>query len=78
MMSARLTLTYSTRSPPPEEIMAVYFQYSRWDGRQHVFDLDEEDILDQLSKEVIEQGDLSKAMRDLFRQGLQEDHRNQC
>lgn len=74
MMSARLTLTYPTRFPPPEEIMSVYFQYSRWDGRQHVFDLDEEDILDQLSKEVIEQGDLSKAMRDLFRQGLQTGH----
>ena len=50
--------------------MPLYFQYSRWDGSQQVFDLDEDQLLDQLSKDVMEHGDLSRALRDLFRQGL--------
>ena len=47
------------------------YRYSRWDGSQHVFDIDEDDVLDQLSDEVLAHGDLDRALRSLFRRGIQ-------
>ena len=48
------------------------YRYSRWDGTQHIFDLDAEALLDQLSDEVLKQGDVMRAMREMFRQGFQD------
>ena len=47
------------------------YRYSCWDGSQHVFDIDEDDVLDQLSDEVLAHGDLDRALRSLFRRGIQ-------
>ena len=51
----------------------VSYRYSRWDGSQHPFDLDEDDILEALSEDIMNHGDLDRAMRNLMRQGMDGD-----
>ena len=48
------------------------YRYSQWDGTQHIFELDAEGLMDQLSDEVLKQGDLMRAMREMFRHGFQD------
>src|SRR6266567_6373324 len=47
------------------------FNYSSWDGSQHVLDLDAEALLDAMSDDLLEEGDLLRALQRLFRQGAQ-------
>ena len=47
------------------------YRYSRWDGTQEIFDIDADQLMDQLSEELLKQGDVMRALRELFRQGLQ-------
>src|SRR5712692_3831775 len=47
------------------------FNYSNWDGTQHVLDLDAESLLDAMSDDLLEEGDLWRALQRLFRQGAQ-------
>ena len=48
------------------------YRYSRWDGAQDVFDMDAEELMDRLSGEILNHGDLWKALRDLMRRGAQD------
>ena len=48
------------------------YVYSLWDGTQQVFDLDADSLMDQLSDELMSQGDVLKALRDLLRNGAQD------
>ena len=48
--------------------MATY-RYSRWDGSQDVFPLHEEEVMDQLSDQLMAQGDVSSALRSLLQRG---------
>ena len=50
------------------------YRYSRWDGTQDVFDMDAEELMDQLSGELLNHGDVWKALRDLMREGAQDRH----
>src|SRR5437016_4905087 len=43
--------------------------YSAWDGTQHVLDVDAESLLDAMSDDLLEEGDLWRALQRLFRQG---------
>ena len=45
------------------------YRYSQWDGTQEIFGLDAEELMDQLSEEVLKQGDVMRALRELMRQG---------
>ena len=47
------------------------YRYSQWDGTQRIFDIDADELMDQLSEEVLRQGDVMRALRELFRQGFQ-------
>ena len=47
------------------------YRYSQWDGTQEIFGLDAEELMDRLSDEVLKQGDVTRALRDLLRQGCQ-------
>ena len=47
------------------------YRYSRWDGTQQVFRLDEDSLLEALSEDVLAHGDLDRALRNLFQRGLQ-------
>src|SRR5215204_6795803 len=51
--------------------MPEAFRYSFWDGSQHVLDLDAESLLDAMSDDLLEEGDLWRALQRLFRQGAQ-------
>src|ERR671932_66206 len=48
-----------------------FFSYGAWDGSQHVLDLDAESLLDAMSDDLLEEGDLWRALQRLFRQGAQ-------
>jgi uncharacterized protein with von Willebrand factor type A (vWA) domain len=49
------------------------YGYSRWDGTQRIEGLDADDILDALSDEYIEDGDLQQALRRLMQEGVRTD-----
>src|SRR5207248_6381257 len=51
--------------------MTQVFRYGAWDGSQHVLDLDAEALLDAMSDDLLEEGDLWRALQRLFRQGAQ-------
>ena len=44
-------------------------RYSRWDGTQRMPDLDADEILDELSNDVMAEGDLAEALRRLMERG---------
>ena len=46
------------------------FVYSRWDGTQRGFELDADDLMAQLTDDVIHHGDVDAALRRLMREGL--------
>ena len=48
------------------------YVYSLWDGTQQVFDLDADSLMDKLSDDLMSQGDVVKALRDLLRNGVQD------
>ena len=47
------------------------FRYSQWDGSQRIFDLDADELMDRLSEEILKQGDVMRALREMLRRGLQ-------
>jgi uncharacterized protein with von Willebrand factor type A (vWA) domain len=47
------------------------FRYSLWDGSQRVLDVDAEALLEAMSDDLLEEGDLWRALQRLFRQGAQ-------
>ena len=47
------------------------YRYSQWDGTQEIFGLDAEALMDRLSEELLKQGDVMRALRELLRQGYQ-------
>src|SRR5215204_3234306 len=51
--------------------MPHLFSYGAWDGSQHVLDLDAESLLEAMSDDLLEEGDLWRALQRLFRQGAQ-------
>ena len=46
------------------------YRYSRWDGTQEIFDVDANELIDQLSEELLKQGDVMRALREMFRNGM--------
>ncbi len=48
------------------------YRYSQWDGTQRIFDLDADELMDQLSDEMLKQGDPMRALRELLRGGFQD------
>src|SRR5437868_1420826 len=49
--------------------MGGRFRYSRWDGSQHLDDLDADAVLESLSEDLMSYGDLSAALQRLYRWG---------
>ena len=47
------------------------YRYSKWDGSQQVFDLDEDELMDSLSEDILSHGDINRALRNLFQRGMQ-------
>src|SRR5579871_448627 len=53
------------------QAMFSRYNYSRWDGTQHIEGLDADEILDALSEDFLREGDLRRALERLMRQGFQ-------
>ena len=55
------------------EVRMLYrtYRYSQWDGTQQIFELDADELMDRLADEVLKQGDVMRALRELFRHGFQ-------
>jgi len=47
------------------------YRYSRWDGSQDPFAIDSDDLMDAMSDELMEHGDLERALQNLMRRGMQ-------
>lgn len=50
--------------------MSARYEYSRWDGSQNVFDIDEDALLEEFSDNFLSRGDVSAALRSLMQRGL--------
>jgi len=48
------------------------FRYSRWDGSQTGFDFDAEDLLGEVTDDLLYHGDLAAALRRLMQQGFED------
>ncbi|MCI0771055.1 MAG: VWA domain-containing protein [Chloroflexi bacterium] len=48
------------------------YRYSQWDGSQQIFGIDEDDIMDSLADDILSNGDLNRALRNLMQRGLQD------
>ena len=48
------------------------YLYSQWDGTQRIFELGAEELMDRLSDEIMNQGDVIRALREMLRQGFQD------
>ena len=46
------------------------YRYSQWDGTQQIFDIDANQLMDQLSEELLKEGDVMRALREMFRKGV--------
>src|SRR5947207_10823135 len=52
--------------------MPVGFRYSRWDGTQAGFELEADDILSEITDDLLYHGDLNAALRRLLQSGLRD------
>ena len=48
------------------------YKYSQWDGTQRIFEFDADQLMDLLSDDILNHGDVMQALRDMMRQGLQD------
>ena len=49
----------------------MIIRYSRWDGSQHVFSLDADELMEALSEDLMDDGDLWKALQRMLRWGAE-------
>ena len=47
------------------------YRYSHWDGTQQIFDIDASEVMDALSDDLLQNGDVMRALRELFRNGME-------
>src|SRR5437762_9870207 len=52
--------------------MPAAFKYSRWDGTQVGFDLDAEDVLREITDDLLYHGDLHAALRRMMQSGFRD------
>ena len=51
-------------------MLSSSYRYSRWDGTQNIFDVDASELMDHLSDDLLNHGDVWKALRELMRRGM--------
>src|SRR6478672_3952293 len=52
--------------------MPIGFRYSRWDGTQAGFELDADDILSEITDDLLYHGDLNAALRRMMQSGFRD------
>ncbi|MCH8868216.1 MAG: VWA domain-containing protein, partial [Chloroflexi bacterium] len=53
------------------------YRYSRWDGSQQIFGIDEDDVMDSLADDMLSNGDLNRALRNLMQRGVRDENGQQ-
>ena len=53
------------------------YRYSRWDGSQQIFGIDEDDVMDSLADDMLSNGDLNRALRNLMQRGVRDENGRQ-
>ncbi|MCI0887118.1 MAG: VWA domain-containing protein [Chloroflexi bacterium] len=53
------------------------YKYSRWDGSQQIFGIDEDDVMDSLADDMLSNGDLNRALRNLMQRGVRDENGQQ-
>ena len=51
--------------------MSIRYNYSKWDGTQESFKASAEELLDELTKDVLAYGNLESALQRLVERGMQ-------
>ncbi len=59
-----------------EDTIMVAFRYSEWDGTQEIPGLDAGDVLEALSDDLMNFGDLQHSMRNLLQRGMRDANGN--
>ncbi|MEP6659727.1 MAG: hypothetical protein ABJD24_07415, partial [Acidimicrobiales bacterium] len=52
--------------------MPARFRYSRWDGSQKGFDLDAEQVMAEITDDLLYHGDLNAALRRMMQSGFRD------
>src|SRR6266545_3050328 len=52
--------------------MVIRYRYTEWDGTQEIPPLDPDDILNQLTDDLMNFGDLQHALRNLLQRGMRD------
>ncbi|MDP2730762.1 MAG: hypothetical protein Q8O55_09815 [Dehalococcoidales bacterium] len=53
------------------------YRYSEWDGNQNIFNMDADQLMNELDSSLMRHGDLPEALRDLWRRGLRDNQGRQ-
>src|SRR6266446_6125394 len=73
----RSTVRHAIGAKGTQHIFKRFFKnrygYSRWDGTQRIEGLDADDILNALSDDYLEDGNLQQALRRLMQEGMRSD-----
>src|SRR5687768_18486766 len=52
----------------------MFTRYSRWDGSQEPFGLDADELMESLSDDLMDDGDLWRALQKMLRRGAENQH----
>ena len=53
--------------------MAMRYRYGEWDGTQNLPELGADDVLENLTDDLMNFGDLQHALRNLLQRGMRDD-----
>jgi uncharacterized protein with von Willebrand factor type A (vWA) domain len=52
--------------------MVQRYRYSRWDGTQNLSGLDDDQVMEEMAEDLLNDGDVQRALRNLMRRGMQD------
>ena len=67
----RRTVGVGAGKPTEGDELSIRYRYSKWDGTQEPFRASAEELLDELTKDILAYGDLQSAMQRLVERGMQ-------
>src|SRR4051794_36254418 len=62
---------------PPGRVVPGPYRYARWDGRQRLEEISADDLLDELSDDILAESDLSSALARLLARGMRGEGANE-
>ena len=56
----------------------MFTRYSRWDGSQELFGLDADELMESMSDDLLDDGDLWRALQRMLRRGAETSRATGC